>query len=118
MVHKPSSTYQYQEIPSPELPKQAKYGVQFTTWSINAPEYIKWLAARLELLHVPITRASFVSLEEPYLQSFVEGLEPANIVVNATGLGARSLIGVEDALVHPVRGQTVLVWAPHYTKTV
>lgn len=34
------------------------------------------------------------------------------LVVNATGLGARSLIGVEDPKVFPARGQTVLVRAP------
>jgi len=33
-------------------------------------------------------------------------------VVNASGLGARNIIGVEDELVFPIRGQTVLVRAP------
>lgn len=40
---------------------------------------------------------------------------PVNFVVNATGLGARSLLGVEDASVFPDRGQTVLVRAPGVT---
>jgi glycine/D-amino acid oxidase-like deaminating enzyme len=39
-------------------------------------------------------------------------------VINATGLGARTLLGVEDSLVHPVRGQTVLVKAPHVRKNI
>lgn len=34
------------------------------------------------------------------------------LVVNATGLGSASLIGVEDSKVYPARGQTVLVKAP------
>lgn len=34
-----------------------------------------------------------------------------DLVVNATGLGARSLIGVEDDKVYAARGQTVLVKA-------
>lgn len=33
-------------------------------------------------------------------------------MINATGLGARSLLGVEDPKVFPARGQTVLVKAP------
>lgn len=32
-----------------------------------------------------------------------------DMVVNATGLGARTLVGVQDAAVYPIRGQTVLV---------
>ncbi len=36
---------------------------------------------------------------------------PAAIVV-CTGIGARSLGGIEDTAVYPVRGQTVLVRAP------
>lgn len=36
---------------------------------------------------------------------------PAAIIV-CTGLGARSLGGIEDTAVHPVRGQTVLIRAP------
>ena len=35
-----------------------------------------------------------------------------DVVVVAVGLGARSLGGVEDKAVYPVRGQTVLVRAP------
>ena len=33
-------------------------------------------------------------------------------MVNATGLGAKGLIGVEDHNVYPARGQTILVRAP------
>ena len=36
---------------------------------------------------------------------------PAAIVV-CTGIGARSLGGIEDTAVYPVRGQTVLIRAP------
>lgn len=58
-----------------------------------------------------------MSIEEPFLNSF-GGEKPATIVINATGLGARSLIGVEDNDVLPIRGQTVAVWAPHFKKTM
>jgi len=39
-------------------------------------------------------------------------------VVNATGLGSKSLIGVEDDKVFPARGQVVLVDAPGVRKCV
>jgi len=57
------------------------------------------------------------SIEEPFLEAFCEK-EPASIVVNATALGAKTLGGVEDETVLPIKGQTVLVWAPHYKKTL
>lgn len=37
---------------------------------------------------------------------------PVDYVVNATGLGAKSILGVEDDKCFPDRGQTVLVRAP------
>lgn len=48
------------------------------------------------------------------------GLGKGNVdlVVNATGLGAKSLLGVADDSVYPIRGQTVLVRAPDSWKKV
>ena len=37
---------------------------------------------------------------------------PKGVVINATALGARSLIGVQDLDVYPIRGQTILAYAP------
>lgn len=93
-----------------------KGGVAYTTWSVNSPEYIKWLATRLRTLGVSITRGTVASIEEPFLNP-LGGEKPATIVINATGLGARSLIGVEDDDVFPIRGQVIAVWAPHFKKT-
>lgn len=53
------------------------------------------------------------SLDEAY--SLVE-IGKVDLVINATALGSRSLLGVEDQLVHPAKGQTVLVRAPDVTK--
>jgi D-amino-acid oxidase len=38
----------------------------------------------------------------------VERLQ-VDLVINATGLGAKTLVGVQDETVYPIRGQTVLV---------
>jgi glycine/D-amino acid oxidase-like deaminating enzyme len=112
-----STTRKYRVLDSSEIPSHLKYGVAYTTWSINAPLYIKWLEARLIALGVVFVRATIQSIEEPFLQPY--GAQPvATVVVNASGLGARSLIGVEDHKVFPIRGQTVLIWAPHFKKTV
>jgi glycine/D-amino acid oxidase-like deaminating enzyme len=109
---------QFRELDPSEFPtEEIKAGIAYTTWSVNAPEYIKWLASRLQALGVPIVRATLNSIEEPFFTAF-GGTAPCSIVINATGLGAKTILGVEDASVLPIRGQTVTTWAPHFKKTM
>ncbi len=70
-------------------------------WSFAAPVvemgvYLPWLTARVEALGGTLTRMALTALPDR-----------AEIVVNATGLGARRM--AEDATVRPVRGQVVYV---------
>lgn len=58
---------------------------------------------------VPIIRKRISSLDEAYT------FGPVDLVINCTGLGARTLLGVQDTKVYPARGQTVLVRAPKVT---
>lgn len=74
----------------------------------HAPKYIAHLANSLRERGVEIIRHRVSSLDEAY---DLPGIGRVNVVVNATGLGAKSLIGVEDDNVYPARGQTVLVRA-------
>ena len=55
------------------------------------------------------------SLDEAY---DLADVGPVDLVVNATGLGAQSLIGVEDKDVYPAKGQTVLARAPQATRCI
>jgi len=64
---------------------------------------------------IQIQRRRLASLDQAF-EIPVIGKVP--LVVNATGLGARSLIGVEDTAVYPARGQTVLVRAPEVSQCV
>lgn len=94
---------QYASLPPSKCPK-GTVGVEFETLSVNAPKYILWLAANLEALGCKIERRTLNSLDDAFrLCSNVA------LVVNATGLGAKSLGGVQDELVTPIRGQTVLI---------
>lgn len=43
-------------------------------------------------------------------EAFEDGV---HVVVNCTGIRAKTLGGVEDKAVYPTKGQTVSVWAPH-----
>jgi D-amino-acid oxidase len=78
---------------------------------MHAPNYLRHLAATLRSSGVKIHRQRLTSLEEAYnLPEFGS----VDLVINATGLGARVLLGNEDKMdIYPIRGQTVLVKAPN-----
>ncbi|BGP13373.1 D-amino acid oxidase [Rhodosporidiobolus nylandii] len=95
----------YKHLPASECPPGA-VGVSYDTLSVNAPAYIVSLARQLRSCGVTFGRASVNSLDDAF--TLPSGAH-ADIVVNATGLGAKSIAGIEDPLVEPIRGQTVLV---------
>ena len=64
---------------------------------------------------IPLQRRRLASLDHAF---DISGIGKVPLVVNATGLGARSLIGVEDTAVYPARGQTVLVRALEVSRCV
>lgn len=76
-------------------------GHSYESYVTNAPNYIHRVASTLRAAGVPIVRHRVSSLDEA---CDIPGLGPVNLVLNATGLGAKSLIGVEDTRVHPARG--------------
>jgi D-amino-acid oxidase len=78
-----------------ELPNGCGHGIVFEAPVIEMPRYLAWLEGRLDAMGVERVIRRLDSLEP--------ALEQARVVVNATGLGARELVG--DARVYPVRGQ-------------
>lgn len=79
---------------------------------MHAPNYLRHLAQQLRSSGVPILRKRLTSLEEAYSLS-LPSFGPVDLVINATGLGAKAIIGNKDASdIYPIRGQTVLVKAP------
>ncbi|WVR08322.1 hypothetical protein IAU60_005375 [Kwoniella sp. DSM 27419] len=101
--------FDWRDMRPEEVPKPFKYGVTYEAYTLNAPLYLQHLASTLRELSVPIIRARVSSLDEAYSLAQVG---PVDLVINATSLGARSLLGVEDKTVFPAKGQTVLVRAP------
>ena len=57
-------------------------------------------------------RKTVRDLDEAY---HLDEVGPVRLVVNATGLGARTLKGVEDSAVYAIRGQVSL---PHYISKI
>ncbi|WVF68868.1 hypothetical protein IAT40_003641 [Kwoniella sp. CBS 6097] len=99
----------WRDLAPSEIPAPYKHGVTYESYTLNAPLYLQHLARNLRAKGVPILRHRLSSLDEAYTLPTVG---PVDLVINATGLGARSLIGVEDKKVFPAKGQTVLVRAP------
>ncbi len=79
------------DVPSPYVG-----GLTFQTPIVEMPTYLRWLTRRLAELGGTLTRLALQALPEH-----------ADVVVNATGLGARLM--AQDAGVLPARGQVVLV---------
>ncbi|KAK4046353.1 hypothetical protein OIV83_006134 [Microbotryomycetes sp. JL201] len=97
----------YAILPASECPKGA-VGVEFETLSVNAPKYIVWLHDELVKLGATFHRKTLNSVDEAF-NLCKDGGNDVSVVINATGLGAKSLGGVKDRLVTPIRGQTVLI---------
>ncbi|KAI9444753.1 nucleotide-binding domain-containing protein [Lactarius indigo] len=95
------------------LPPKARGGVQFDSYSVNPEVYLPWLKSQLEGRGVSFVRRRVSGLDEA---SELAG--EGGAVINATSLGARSLLGVEDTKVYPIRGQVVLVHAPSVNECV
>jgi len=90
-----------------EIPSNYKSGLTFSTVSVNPHIYLPWLKSQLELRGAEFVRKKLRSIEEA---ADIGG--PEGIIINATSLGARSLVGVQDIKLFPTRGQTILVHAP------
>lgn len=71
---------------------------------IDPPIHLHWLQAQIESLGGSILRRTITSLDELY-SSYPESC----IFVNASGLGARDIGGIQDPKVFPDRGQNILI---------
>jgi D-amino-acid oxidase len=81
-------------VPSPAPPYVD--GWSFVAPVVEMPVYLRWLVARVESLGATLTRMALTALPDR-----------AEVVVDATGLGARRM--ADDPSMLPVRGQVVYV---------
>ena len=105
-----SINYQYRRVDKSDLPSGWNHGLAWEAFTLNAPLYLNYIADKLKSHGVPFIRQRVSALDEAY---DIPGIGPVDLVINATGLGAQTLIGVQDTKVFPARGQTVLVKAPN-----
>lgn len=85
-----------------EIPphSRARIAISHTTLVIDANAYIIWLSDRLRARGVHFVRATVPAIADVHSGAY--GPVP-DVVVNATGLGAKTLGGVVDADVEPIR---------------
>ncbi|KAJ9114537.1 hypothetical protein QFC20_001411 [Naganishia adeliensis] len=98
------------------IPGNFSKGTTFRSYITNAPNYLAWLSQECKKRGIPMVRHRLSALDQAY-DLYALGLskekgKTVDLVINCSALGARSLIGVEDETVYPVKGQTVLVKAP------
>jgi len=86
-----------------ELVSPYKSGFSHDTVTINIPKYLKYLEAKVLELKGQIYRHFVAHVHDPFMDTSVDA------VVNCTGYSAKFLGGVQDLLVYPIRGHTVLV---------
>ncbi|KAI8067456.1 hypothetical protein BC940DRAFT_300784 [Gongronella butleri] len=98
----------YRRFSDDELPKGCKAGYSFVSFCTNVPQYLQWLMEQFTALGGKIQKKEVASL-----QAAIDAFEDADVVINCTALGSALLKDVQDKTMYPVRGQTVLVWAPH-----
>ncbi|KAK4941380.1 hypothetical protein LTR10_018649 [Elasticomyces elasticus] len=91
----------YKLLPLASLPPGCKIGFSFQTCLANPDVFLPWLKKKLESLGVNFIRKVIGSLLE------AKELTGASIIVNASGLGAKSL--ANDEAVTGYRGQTMFV---------
>ncbi|KAJ5701939.1 D-amino-acid oxidase [Penicillium malachiteum] len=72
---------------------------------VDCPAHLQWLKSQVTSLGGEIKRQEVASLSEIYA-----AYPQSTVILNASGLGARTLDGVNDAKSHPVRGQNVLLY--------
>ncbi|KAG8424456.1 D-amino acid oxidase, variant 2 [Metarhizium acridum] len=97
----------YKELDAASLPAGHDSGCEFTSVCINTAMYLQWLVGQCIKNGVVLKRAVISHIREA--KDYSHAGKPADVIVNATGLGSLGLGGVEDQAMAPSRGQTVLV---------
>ncbi|RDX54806.1 D-amino-acid oxidase [Lentinus brumalis] len=111
----------FKQLPTDSLVPGALAGTTFTTINIDTPVYLPYLLSRFLARGGKIARGSV-----QHVSQVIEGgpglfrrgradSTPVDAVIVCPGLGARTLGGVEDKDMYPVRGQVAIVRAPWIT---
>lgn len=93
-------------------PKGKVDGITCKAITLNSILYLEYLRKKLSALDVKIIHHRLKSVSEAFIGNQEKSIPSANVVINASGLGAGKLEGVEDPSVEPIRGQCILIKPP------
>ncbi|KAF0562311.1 nucleotide-binding domain-containing protein [Gigaspora margarita] len=96
---------EYRHLTKDELPTDVEFGIKYKTVTINPPKHLSYLLDRFYALGGTIKRITLSHIQEAIFDN-------TDIVINCSGLGSKTLGGVQDQDVYPASGQTVLVQLP------
>ncbi|KAI0674533.1 D-amino-acid oxidase [Trametes maxima] len=111
----------FKKLPQEALVPGAILGTSFTTVTFDTPKYLSYLFARFISRGGTVVRGTV-----QHITQVVEGgpsvfrtgkasPDPVDAVIVSPGVGARTLGGVDDQDVYPVRGQVAIIRAPWIT---
>ncbi|EJU04456.1 nucleotide-binding domain-containing protein [Dacryopinax primogenitus] len=100
---------EYRKLYSEELRVGATSGTYFMSVTFDVWRYLPWLYSQVLVRGGRAVRAQVQHINQVLEGAFCE--KPDALAVCA-GIGARTLGGVEDENVFPIRGQTILIRAP------
>lgn len=106
-----SYLYDLSFIPSNDLPDGVEYGIEFITWNFNCPKFLVNFQAFLQSQGVTFERKRLANIREAFTGD-------VKVVFNCTGLGSRTIGGVNDERSIPYRGQVVVIKAPHIQENI
>ncbi|KAI9760978.1 MAG: hypothetical protein M4579_001354 [Chaenotheca gracillima] len=101
-------------LPTSSLPPNVGAGIYFSSFTVNPPVYIEYLRSqvlalggRVQRLVLPVSGGLLGALSALLQNKEATLAKGVHAFVNATGMGARTL--VPDERVFPTRGQTLVV---------
>lgn len=97
----------YRELEQHELIPNHDAGCEVTSICINTAVYLPWLLGQCLKAGIIVKRAILSHISEAKSMSHTG--QPADFIINTTGLGSLKLGGVEDTTMAPARGQIILV---------
>jgi D-amino-acid oxidase len=99
----------YKKIAKKSLPDGVQYGIEYTTFTIDAPKYIQYLLR--EIKDLAAKRGIVLVLERRIVETIgsLHISYPNAIVINATGTGSLKIDDVKDQKCYVSRGQVILV---------
>lgn len=97
----------FRVLPKSDLPPSVDSGTTYTSLCINTMVYLPYLLGKCLAAGVTIHRTTISHISEA--ATLHHSGQPADLVVNCTGLLAAKLGGVMDSAVYPIRGQVVVV---------